>query len=141
MDIRLQEEQARLCYLAHGSGELSRPLAQALKLPSHCSKLLQDIGCVHGLAPEVVGDAVECVGCLVLLVTLLVEPAVEPVGTGEVEHHVAACCDVLRRQLQEQPHECRCCDVQCAREFLRALDVRLAYTYVQAPVESFHGSP
>lgn len=105
----LQEEQARL-----------RPLAQSLKLTLHRCELLQDVGCVHCLAPEVVGGAVQGVGCLVLLVALLVEFAVETVGAGEVEHHMALCRDVLRRQLQEQPYERGRGEAHCARERLRA---------------------
>lgn len=89
---------------------------------------------------EVVGDAVQGVGRLVLRVAPLIELTVEVVGAVEVEHHVAACCNVFRRQLQEQPHEQRCGDVQCACERLRG-DVRLANAHVQAPAESFHGSP
>lgn len=85
----LQKEQARLCYLAHGGGEFARPLAQALQLLLDRGELLQGVGCVHGLAPEVVGDAVQGVGRLTLLVAPLVELAAEAVGSGEVEHHVA----------------------------------------------------
>ena len=123
MVSRLQEEQARLCHLAHGRGELARPLAQALQLPLHRCELLQDVGGVHGLAPEVVGDAVQGVRCLVLLAGPLVELAVEAVCAGEVEHHVAVRRDVLHRQLQEQPHERGRGDVQCARERPCAFDV------------------
>lgn len=72
-----------------GNGELARPLAQALQLPPDRGELLQDVGRVHGSAPEVVGDAVQGVGGLVLLVAPLVELSVEAVGAGEVEHHVA----------------------------------------------------
>ena len=84
MDIRLQEEQARLCHLAHGCGELARPLAQAPQTLFDRGELLQDVGCVHGLVSEVVGDAVQGVRGLVLLVAPLVELAVEAVSTGEV---------------------------------------------------------
>ena len=112
MGSRQQEERARLGHLAHGNGELARPLAQEPKLPLHRGELLQDVGCVHGLAPEVVGDAVQGVGCLVLLVAPLVELAVEAVRAGEVEHHVATICYVLSWQLQEQPHERGCGDAQ-----------------------------
>lgn|GEM_PF-5926424 len=96
---------------------------QPLLLPLHRNELFQDIGCIHGLAFEVVGDAVQGMGGLVLLVAPLVELAVEAVRTGEVEHHMAPCRRVLRRQLQEQPHECGRGDVQCVRERLRAFDV------------------
>ncbi len=105
MGSHLEKEQARLRHLADGRGELVRPLTQALQLSLDRGELLQDIGCVHGIASEVVGDAVQGVGGLVLLVVPLVELAVEAVCAGEVEHHVALRCDVLRRQLQEQPHE------------------------------------
>ena len=84
---------------------------------------------------------VQCVGGLVLPVAPLVELAVETVCAGEVKHHVALCDDVLRWQLQEQPHECGCGDVQCVREPLRTFDVHLAHTNVQMPVESLHGPP
>lgn len=131
----------RLGHLAHGNGELARPLAQALQLPLDRVELLQDVCGVHGLSPEVVGDAVQGVGGLVLLVAPLVELAVEAVRAGEVEHNVTACCDVLRRQLQEQPHERGRGDAQCARELPCALDVCLANTHVQTPVEPLHGSP
>ena len=108
----LQKEQARLCYLAHGGCELVRPLTQALQLVPHRGELLLDVGCVHGLSSEVVGDAVQGVSRLVLLVAPLVELAVEAVRAGEVNHQVASCCDILRRQLQEQPHERGGGDVQ-----------------------------
>ena len=141
MGSRQQEERARLGHLAHGNGELARPLAQEPKLPFHRGELLQDVGCVHGLAPEVVGDAVQGVDGLVLLVAPLVELVVEAVRAGEVENHVTPCSDVLRRQLQEQPHERGCGNVQCAYERPCALLVCLANAHVQASVESFHGLP
>lgn len=109
-----------------GNGEFACLLAEALQLAPNRGKLLQDIGGVHGLAPEVVGDAVQGVGCLVLLVAPLVELAVEAVRAGEIEHYVALCRDVLRWQLQEKPHQRGGGDVQRACERLCAFNVRLA---------------
>ena len=66
---------------------------------------IEHVGGVHVVAPEVVGDAVECVCGLVTLVAPVVELAVESVGDREVEHDGALRCGIAGGKLQEQPDE------------------------------------
>ena len=86
--------------------------------------------------PEVVGDAVQGVGCLVLLIASLVELAVEPVDTGEIERATTSLIGSCRSSLTREDMVIPSAPTSaCARSISASL------TRLQASVESFHSSP
>ena len=103
--------------------------AHLFELALRADKLLQDVGGVHVVRPQVVRDGVEGVDRLVVVVSPARHLAGELGGGRAVDYHEAgAGADGIRGKLQEDPHEVGDRHVELACERLGRGELSFGHT-------------